>query len=457
MIEKGDCESTFEVILSQYAEKTFLKLWSFPSPRQENRKEACDLIALFEDHIFVFFDKGQDEEMENDAKEVNWGRFYRNKIVKQIKTCLGVEKYIRAGKPLYLDKRATKPIPYLYDYKTVKIHKILIVHGTEIACRLYSHENIHGSLGMVYADKKELEQNPKFNTKHPHPFLVYLDKADLIHIFDDSNYKILLNEFDTYHEFKNYLVEKEKAITNYEMMYYPGEEELLATYIQNNYTLYDKNYESFLLEEGRWDSLKSNELYINRKKVNKISYFWDALINQVATNVLNDEVDDIKNYMENTAIYQMAKEPRYYRRKLSSMIYQSICSFPKTNKALFRKLLVLPSFYKDVLYVILLIDIDPKQMETSDDETEEMKYRILEIMCGNVKIKYPEIDKVVGIRMSPPNFYQNCIIDFLMMSNASWDEGMKEYYLEGKERLKDDSMINGEFDVRDFPDIERKY
>ncbi len=38
-------------------ENTFLKLWSYTNTLNENRDELCDLLAVFENHIFVFFDQ----------------------------------------------------------------------------------------------------------------------------------------------------------------------------------------------------------------------------------------------------------------------------------------------------------------------------------------------------------------------------------------------------------------
>ena len=44
-----------ERLLSTLCEKTFLKLWTWANPRQDDGKELCDLLAIFDNHIFIFF------------------------------------------------------------------------------------------------------------------------------------------------------------------------------------------------------------------------------------------------------------------------------------------------------------------------------------------------------------------------------------------------------------------
>jgi hypothetical protein len=45
-----------EQFLSKLCDNTFLKLWSYPNPFREPGKELCDLIAVFENHVYLFFE-----------------------------------------------------------------------------------------------------------------------------------------------------------------------------------------------------------------------------------------------------------------------------------------------------------------------------------------------------------------------------------------------------------------
>ncbi|MDZ7794781.1 MAG: hypothetical protein U5P10_14165 [Spirochaetia bacterium] len=46
-----------EKLLASLAENTFLKLWSYPNPVKNDGDELCDLLAIFENNIFIFFDR----------------------------------------------------------------------------------------------------------------------------------------------------------------------------------------------------------------------------------------------------------------------------------------------------------------------------------------------------------------------------------------------------------------
>ena len=51
-IDKPGGGTPTERLLSTLCEKTFLKLWSGPNPRKDDGKELCDLIAIFDNHVF---------------------------------------------------------------------------------------------------------------------------------------------------------------------------------------------------------------------------------------------------------------------------------------------------------------------------------------------------------------------------------------------------------------------
>ena len=46
-----------ERLLAELCERSFLRLWSYPNPYKDDGKEFCDLLAVFEDHVFIFFDR----------------------------------------------------------------------------------------------------------------------------------------------------------------------------------------------------------------------------------------------------------------------------------------------------------------------------------------------------------------------------------------------------------------
>ncbi len=54
VIKKSEGLTPTEKLLADLCENTFLKLWSYPNPFNENRDELCDLLAVSKRHCQVF-------------------------------------------------------------------------------------------------------------------------------------------------------------------------------------------------------------------------------------------------------------------------------------------------------------------------------------------------------------------------------------------------------------------
>ncbi|WOV91353.1 MAG: hypothetical protein R1F54_01415 [Candidatus Zeuxoniibacter abyssi] len=59
IIKKSEGVTSTERTLADICENTFLKLWSYPNPCKDNGKELCDLIAVFDNSVFIFFDRAK--------------------------------------------------------------------------------------------------------------------------------------------------------------------------------------------------------------------------------------------------------------------------------------------------------------------------------------------------------------------------------------------------------------
>lgn len=96
IIEKSEGVTPTEKLLANYCDNTFLKLWSYPNPYNENRDELCDLLAVFENHIFIFFDR-ENLTLEDKSKdpEVTWNRWKKKVVDAQVRTANGAEIYIK--------------------------------------------------------------------------------------------------------------------------------------------------------------------------------------------------------------------------------------------------------------------------------------------------------------------------------------------------------------------------
>ena len=179
-----------EKLLASLCDRSFLKLWSYPNPINDERKELCDILAVFENHVFIFFDRNN-LQLEDASKDItlNWKRWKRKVIDAQVRTANGVERYIRNNRKIFLDVELTVPLPIKIDVNSVVIHKIIVAHGAKEACLRHSNENTSGSLGIIYSDNSR--------DSIDNPFMVNINKNDPVHIFDSHNLPIIFEELNT--------------------------------------------------------------------------------------------------------------------------------------------------------------------------------------------------------------------------------------------------------------------
>src|SRR5713226_6095299 len=102
-----------ERLLSELCDNTFLKLWSYPNPYKADSKELCDLLAVFEDHVFLFFDR-ESRRFDKGSEDIllTWERWEREAVQKQIATARKAKRYIsQHPNRIYLDAKHTTPFP----------------------------------------------------------------------------------------------------------------------------------------------------------------------------------------------------------------------------------------------------------------------------------------------------------------------------------------------------------
>ena len=423
---KGVTET--ERLLADLCDRTFLKLWSYPNPIKDDGHELCDLLAVFEKHVFIFFDR--DKKLAHTSEkdpQVLWDRWKRNVIDAQTKTAHGAERYISSGRSIYLDGKRQIPFPLSIDVNEMVIHKIIIAHGAKEACKNFSEANIYGSLAIEYCGGRNHSQ---------HPFMICIDKENPVHVFDSHNLPIIFNELDTVFDFSMYLDSKLQAIATLDSLMYCGEEDLLAHYYAN----FDENAKrhfigtkdtginAVMIGEGEWKGFIALDQYKNTKNANQVSYLWDELLQKTSQNSLTGKLLGHDPLSGRSAIHEMAKEPRFMRRALSEKILQVIQSFPEPTDVMMRHMSFMPSFSSNKGYVFL-------QLLTSESIRSQSDYRekrqtILEVACGAAKNKFPDLKVVVGIAINAPKYVKENSEDFLLMDCDDWTEERKAYYEE---------------------------
>jgi hypothetical protein len=416
-----------ERMLADFCERSFLKLWTYPNPYKDDGKELCDVLAVFGDHVFIFFDreKAFTDTPESDPMIV-WDRWKRRTIDRQVITAHGAERYIRSGRGIFLDAKRTVPFPLAINASTATVHKVVVAHGAQDACKRSSDQNIYGSLAITYCDLDK--------SSEPRPFHVVMDRKDPVHLFDSHNLPIILGELDTISDLSRYLDEKVRAIQRFDVLSYCGEEDLLGHYLLN----FDKKMNEHvigtnellngvMIGEGEWHGFVQSDLYKNTKHEDEVSYFWDELIQRTCQNALDGTLGGNSNLLRGqSAIVEMVREPRFARRALSSKMRDNIINFPDTS-GLTRHVSLMPSFYPDVSYVFFQLRA-PEEIRRQPDYLDKRR-TLLEIACGAAKNKFPQLNKVIGIGMDAPKFAGDTNSeDFILMPCGEWCDETQSHY-----------------------------
>lgn len=409
-----------ERLLANLCENSFLKLWSYPSPFKDDRKELCDLLAVFENHVFIFFDR-ESRQFEKATSDVNlnWDRWRRNAVDDQIRTAHGAERYIRSGGNFF-DNALANPFPIKIDPHTAVIHKIIVAHGAADACKQASEHNVSGSLAICYGNGQDATS---------FPFLIDIDKDNPVHIFDSHSLPIILRELDTYYDLSRYLDAKNDAIKRYDSLIYAGEEDLLAHYWAN-YDVVEKKYaigtkdegiNGIMIGEGEWKDFVETDRYKDKKLADRESYLWDHLIQKTCQNALNGTLGGNLNIgLGQSAIHEMAKEPRFVRRSLTAKMIAAIRNFPDLPGPIVRNTSFMNSYYEGKGYVFLQLKMDIK----ADYESEYRPNRqaLLELACAAAKNKFPNLKKIIGIAIEAPKFSKIISEDFILMDCEDWPD-----------------------------------
>lgn len=416
-----------EKMLADFCERSFLRLWSYPNPYKDDGHELCDLLAVFGNDVFVFFDREAvlPDDPEKDP-QVLWDRWKRNVIDRQVKTAHGAERYIRSGRPIFLDGKRETPFPFEFDRENVAVHKVIVAHGAKQACERASPQNVYGSLAITYAATEGGVTQP---------FHIEIDKRNPVHILDSHNMPIVLSELDTVSDFSAYLREKARAASVLDYLSYCGEEDLLGHYLLNYDHLKKRHVigstrekmNGIMIGEGEWQGFSQSVVYRNTKQKDRISYFWDELIQRTCQNSLDGTLGGNSDILRGqSAIYEMVKEPRFMRRGLSEKMLSAVQRFPNSGPFT-RQVTFLPSFETNVGYVLLQLRV-PEPLR-SDPDFREKRQLILEIACGAAKNKFPNLVKVIGIGIEAPKFSGGTNAeDFILMPCEAWSAEQQNHY-----------------------------
>lgn len=211
--------------------------------------------------------------------------------------------------------------------------------------------------------------------------------------------------------------------------------------------------------EGEWNDFVKKRQYANKKKADEVSYFWDHLIQKTSDNALNGvAIGNANIFSGESAIREMAREPRFHRRALSARMIDSIRNFPEKSGPIVKSASFTPSYYPNLGYAFLQLKVDEKGDYEKDYRPR--RQAMLAVLCGAVKNMFPQFEKVVGIAIDAPKFTKMNSEDFLLLKCDDWSDEDRKYYEEQNKHLKffkSKATKMGTFNVSEFPTDERVY
>lgn len=328
-----------ERILAELAEKTFLKLWSYPNVfRAQGKrasggdgKELCDLLVVFGSHLIIFSDKSCAMPISIDL-DLAWRRWYDRAIEKSAKQIFGAERWLRNfQQQVFVDRACKQQLPFLLPSPDCwQVHRIVVAIGARERCA----QEVGGSGSLqirpTTSDKKrsdieELDLSRE-GTLICRPFEVgWVDlERGFIHVLDEFTLRTLLEELDTAADFVDYLSKKEALVRSGRLEFAAGEEELLWEYLRKDDHKNSRNFdgkEVLRIFAGNWESWKKHPAYQATKKEDEVSrQVWDRLIDMAAEMALGNKLtlgSTNSLHEAELCLRTMASERRLARRGLA--------------------------------------------------------------------------------------------------------------------------------------------
>ena len=390
--------------LSRLGDQAFLKAWAYANTFRKQGKELCDLLVVFDNNIIIFQDKNIHYPTTS-SQEINWNRWQHKAVEQAIKQLCQAERHIRQfPQQIFLDATCKTPLPVKIPSQ-FRIYRVVIASGARVPCKNFFPTNISGSLLVNYN-----RINSRVHSNAPTPlFSLFFLHSPVVHVFDNYNLNILLSHLDTIADFINYLQAKEDLITSKLTVTYCAEEDLLAEYFKG-YSPQTRTYGfdqyinspaiALSFGEGSWEQFVKYPQYVLKKKEDKISYVWDQLINNLVQNYDCGETISPRPFdpLKEGPLFEMAKEPRLYRRILAKALLQAIHEYSSNYTRLVR---IMPSSVAKQGYMFLQLALDWKDLERKADYPA-MRMEFLKCLIVAFWERCPLYDKIIGIVTEPP-------------------------------------------------------
>lgn len=445
-----------ERYLARLGERTFLNLWSYPSPYREQKlqgagdgKELCDLLVVCDPHIVIFSEK---QIRWTDAPvEVAWTRWLKRAVFDAAKQLRGAERWIKEfPERIFLDKGCTEAFPLdLPGSHHRRIHRVIVAGGAADACRTY-FEGGSGTLPI----RPGLLGRHHLDVHHPSfaPFAVgdIEPEEDFVHVFDEVALDVVLRELDTITDFTAYLDKRAAFIRSGRLDLASGEEDLLAYYATR---INDEGQHDFSAPGGKsWEAIGSIGIeggysrmlrepqYLAKKEADEVSYLWDQLIEAFTTHLLDGTSIVLPGYEyslkgSEQAVRYMALENRFMRRGLSRAVIGAL-EKGRTKEIFFRLVAGSAGSTETGFFIVTLKFMDWMKSRGGYDAYRQVRTGYLQAYAKAVLMDKPHLKRVVGVAMEPPGQGGGASEDNLLMLQQEWTVEERQEHVELCQNLR---------------------
>ena len=469
---KAEGVTSSERYLAKLAEKSFLNLWSYPSPFRDQKqgvhgdgKEICDLLVVCGTYIILFSEKTVSWPR-GDLK-VAWTRWGKRAIRNAAKQAAGAERWVTFHpERIFLDRACKEPFPINLPSENEQIiHRIVVANGAAESCKKCIPES-SGSL-IIRSDVKGDEHWPR-DLAQVKPF--YIGDIDpsgsFVHVFNELSLDIVMNELDTIGDFVDYLDKKANLVRSGRLIQADGEENLLAYYAirinkdgEHDFVPEDRRLQ---IDGTHYTRFVNDPRYIAKKEADQISYLWDSLITAFTSHMLAGTSVTLGKYKfklnkNELGVRYMALERRFLRRSHGQAVKGALER--GTTEELFFRMMIKREGNKGSETAFFILTFRYKG--TSEEGQEYEQYRIARtntahIYARGILERYPYLKRVIGISREPPIQPHGVSEDMVYAEQAPWTEAQRSAIKEDCEKLGifRPNMVARRWSDQEYPEVE---
>lgn len=458
--------------LAQLAAKSFLNLWSYPTPFRNQKqsgkgdgKELCDLLVVCGQHVIIFSEKTIT--WPSGDVGLAWRRWAKRALRDSAKQAKGAERWI-AEHPdrIFLDRNCTVPFPIgLPSPDSGLVHRVIVARGASEACKEFRGD----PSGRIVIRPTILGSGHWSENAEPFAIGDIDPSGSFVHVIDEDALGIVMRELDTIRDFTDYLEKKASFVRSGRLLEAHGEENLLAYYAirinehgDHDFVSSSERGNQIKIDRHRYRRLSEDDRYIAKKVADKISYLWDGLIETFTgpmldgTSIVLDGYDfDLKK--SECGVRYMALEHRFARRCHGEAVRSALEIGATTDR--FFRLMKGEAGSKDSETAFFVLTL--KYLNWMEEKGGYEHYRRKRAECAQVYAKgvlerFPHLKRVVGVSCEPPNQGRGGSEELVYAEQADWSD-------EARRAIREDCKTYGvlqkgmketPWQGQEFPDAE---